>query len=280
MKKFLCAVLTIVISILICILCVSYGVKDACINTISNAIVKREITSKIVLSVKNVYPDASYEALQDIENTIGNNASVNKLTTKYFDEIVNSILKEEKVKAPNTREELLSLINDNEKILKDYGVEVTDEQKNKIVDEIVESNIVNEVYEKISVMIKKNLNSNQIKAVHLYNLITSDNFRMILIFTIVLSTILIMILKRSFYRFSINLGIAFILSGIIVTFVFPIFVNIISEDLTINLIGESTKININMLTNYGYICFIFSSVFIIVYFIGNKITRYNEEKYA
>lgn len=279
MKRFFSVILTIIISILICLLCISYGIKDACINTISNVIVKGEITSKIVLSVKNVYPNASYEALEDIENAIGNNSSVNELTTKYFDEIVNSITSDKKVKAPNTREELLSLINDNEMILKEHGVIVTEEQKDKIVNEIVESNIVNDVYEKISTMIKKDLNDNQKKAADLYKLVISNDFRLTLILLIVIITILIMVIKRSFYRFSINLGIASLLSGIIVTFIFPFVVNMLEEDLTYKLIGESAKININMLTNYGYICFVFASLFMIVYFIGNKIVKNKEELY-
>ena len=54
----------------------------------------------------------------------------------------------------------------------------------------------------------------------------------------------------------------------------------ISNELTSKLIGESALININKLINYGYLCFIFASIFIIIYFIGNKIVSYNNEKYA
>lgn len=280
MKRFFCIILTFIISILICLLCLSYGIKDTCINTISNVIVKREITSKIILSVKEVYPDASFEALGNIENAIGNNASINELTTKFFDEIINSIVKEEDVKVPDTKEELLSLIRDNEAILKSYGVEVSEEQKNKVINDIVESNVVNEVYEKVTTIVKKNLSDNQKTAVHLYQIVTSNNFRILIIFLIIFMIILLMLIKKSFYRFSINLGIAGILSGTFVTFILPLVVNSVENVLTDKLIGEGAQISINKIINYGYVCFVFGALFIILYLIGNKIVNYNKSKYA
>lgn len=280
MKKVFCIILTIFISILISLFCISYGIKDACVNTISNAIVKREITSKIVLSVKNIYSDVSYETLEDIEDEVSNNVSINELTSKYFEEIVDSIINNREIESPDTKKELLSLLEDNENVLEKHGIEVSEEQKQKIIDEIVDSNIVNDVYKKVSTIIKKNLNENQKKAVNMYKIVISKNFRLILISLMVISLILLILLKKSAYKFSINLGIAGILSGIFITFILPIITNMISSELTSKLIGESTLININKLINYGYLCFIFASIFIIIYFIGNKIVSYNNEKYA
>ena len=280
MKKVFCIILTIFISILISLFCISYGIKDACVNTISNAIVKREITSKIVLSVKNIYYDVSYETLEDIEDEVSNNVSINELTSKYFEEIVDSIINNREIESPDTKKELLSLLEDNENVLEKHGIEVSEDQKQKIIDEIVESNIVNDVYKKVSTIIKKNLNENQKKAVNMYKIVISKNFRLILISLIIISLILLILLKKSAYKFSINLGIAGVLSGIFITFILPIITNMISNELTSKLIGESALININKLINYGYLCFIFASIFIIIYFIGNKIVSYNNEKYA
>ena len=280
MKKVFCIILTIFISILISLFCISYGIKDACVNTISNAIVKREITSKIVLSVKNIYSDVSYETLEDIEDEVSNNVSINELTSKYFEEIVDSIINNREIESPDTKKELLSLLEDNENVLEKHGIEVSEDQKQKIIDEIVESNIVNDVYKKVSTIIKKNLNENQKKAVNMYKIVISKNFRLILISLIIISLILLILFKKSAYKFSINLGIAGVLSGIFITFILPIITNMISNELTSKLIGESALININKLINYGYLCFIFASIFIIIYFIGNKIVSYNNEKYA
>lgn len=280
MKKVFCIILTIFISILISLFCISYGIKDACVNTISNAIVKREITSKIVLSVKNIYSDVSYETLEDIEDEVSNNVSINELTSKYFEEIVDSIINNREIESPDTKKELLSLLEDNENVLEKHGIEVSEDQKQKIIDEIVESNIVNDVYKKVSTIIKKNLNENQKKAVNMYKIVISKKFRLILISLIVISLILLILLKKSAYKFSINFGIAGVLSGIFITFILPIITNMISNELTSKLIGESALININKLINYGYLCFIFASIFIIIYFIGNKIVSYNNEKYA
>ena len=280
MKKFFCFIFTIIISILFCLLCISYGIKEACVNTISNSLVKGEITSKIILSVKKNYKEASYDILEEIENEIGNNPAINKLTDKYFDEIINSVTTGKKAVAPNTKKELLSLIDENEYVLKKHGIEVTDYEKEKVIDEIVNSNALNDIYEKVTVIVNKNLNENQKKVANLYKTVISKEFRYACYSLVIFLVILIMIMKKSFYKFSINLGIAGLISGIIITFILPIIVNMIGNKFTSELIGESANININKITNMGYIFFIISALFIIIYFIGNKLTNYNDEKYV
>lgn len=277
MKRFFCFIFTIIISFIFCLLCLSYGIKDACINTISNSLVKGEITSKIILSIKKNYKEVSYDILEEIENKIGNSHSINKLTTKYFDEIINSVTTGKKVVIPNTKKDLLSLINENEYVLKKHGIEATNDEKKKVVDEIVNSNAVNDIYEKVTVIINKNLNENQKKVANLYKLIISKKFKFICYISIIFLTTLIMIIKGSFYKFSINLGFAGLISGVFITFILPIIVNMIDFKFTSKLIEESINININKITNLGYIFFVIGAIFIIMYFLGNKLTNYKYE---
>jgi len=46
----------------------------------------------------------------------------------------------------------------------------------------------------------------------------------------------------------------------------------------IGTLGVPLNININSLTNLGYLCFALCAGLIITYFVGNKITNYNIKK--
>ena len=72
-----------------------------------------------------------------------------QLTSKYFEEIVDSIINNREIESPDTKKELLSLLEDNENVLEKHGIEVSEDQKQKIIDEIVESNITVESSEPV-----------------------------------------------------------------------------------------------------------------------------------
>lgn len=279
MKKIISFTLTFLISIIIFLLCLSYGIKDACINTISSSLVKTEVTSKIILSVKKNYNNVSYEILEEIENNIGNNPSINSITTKYFDEIINSVTMDSEINVPDTKEELLSLIDENEYVLKKYNIEFTKEEKEKVIDEIINKNQVNEVYEKVVKIINKNLSKEQKLAANLYKTIISKEFRYICFSLIILFAILIIIIKRNIYKVSVNLAISEFISGISITCFIPLLVNTISNKFTTKLVGESININITKLTNLGYLSFALAALFLIIYFAGNKLTNSYSDYY-
>lgn len=280
MKKFIIVLFTIIISILTCLLCISYGIKDAVVNTLSSAVVKNEITSKIVSSVKEYYPGINYETLEEVEKRIGNNEKINDLTAKYFDGIIDSVLNNKEVKLPDTKEELLALIDDNEAVLKERGIEVSPEQKQRVVDEIVNGGVIENVYEKVTVTVKSNLTNKQQKLVEAYNFMSSKTIMLALLLSIIILIILIAILKKTFYRWSLNLAISSAISGVIIVFLTPLITNYLGDELASELVSNPVSVNVNMITNAGYICLAGSALSIIIYFIGNKITKYNENKYA
>lgn len=280
MKKFIIVLFTIIISILTCLLCISHGIKDAVVNTLSSVVVKNEITSKIVSSVKEYYPGINYETLEEVEKRIGNNEKINDLTAKYFDGIIDSVLNNKEVKLPDTKEELLALIDDNEAVLKERGIEVSPEQKQRVVDEIVNGGVIENVYEKVTVTVKSNLTNKQQKLVEAYNFMSSKTIMLALSLSIIILIILIAILKKTFYRWSLNLAISSAISGVIIVFLTPLITNYLGDELASELVSNPVSVNVNMITNAGYICLAVSALSIIIYFIGNKITKYNENKYA
>jgi hypothetical protein len=278
MKRFLLVLLSFLISVLILALCVSYGIKSVVVNIISDNIIKGEITSNVIEEIKDTYSNVSYDLLEEIEINTKNSDEVNKITQKYLGGILDSLSGKDEIEVPNTKEELLTIIEDNEKILKENGIDFTDEQKDHITSELVESGVIDEVYKKLFDELKDNMSDNEEKLVSTYVFIQSNTFRMICFSSIFILLLIIALLKRSFYRWSVNLGISFVISGLLIIFLLPIMVNELGDIFASKLIGQNLSTNINNIVNYGYVCVMLSALFIVIYIIGNKVTRYNERK--
>ena len=279
MKKIFNFLITICIFVLISLLCVSFCAKEIIINTLSKEIVRKEISSKVVDYAKEYYDDIDYDTLEKLETGIGNNENIDKITEKYFDNIAESITKDSEIKLPDTKDELLDLINQNEYILEENGIEITNEEKDKIVEKLTSDGKLDKIYENVVVNIKSDISNEEKNAIDLYNKITTNTFRWLVISIIVILVLIIALIKKSFYKWTYNLAISFGLSGVLITLLIPPVMDIISNDLTSGVLGSPLDININSLTNLGYICFALCAVLIIIYLIGNKITKYNSKKY-
>lgn len=278
MKRFLLVLLSFLISVLILALCVSYGIKSVVVNIISDNIIKGEITSNVIEEIKDTYSNVSYDLLEEIEINTKNSDEVNKITQKYLDGILDSLSGKGEIEVPNTKEELLTIIEDNEKILEENGIDFTDEQKDHITSELVESGVIDEVYKKLSDELKDNMSDDEEKLVSTYVFIQSNTFRMLCFSSIFILLLIIALLKRSFYRWSVNLGISLVISGLLIILLLPIMVNGLGDIFASKLMDQDLSININNIVNYGYVCVMLSALFIIIYIIGNKVTRYNERK--
>lgn len=278
MRKIFNFLMTILIFMLISLLCISFCAKEIIVNTISNEIVKKEISSKVASYVKEYYDSIDYDTLEKLETSIGNNDNIEKITEKYFDNITDTITKDSEIKLPDTKEEILDLINQNEYILEENGIEITNEEKEKIVNELTSDGKLDKIYENVVTEIKSDISSEEKTAIDLYNKITTNTFRGIVISIIIILVLLIALIKKSFYKWTCNLAVSFALSGVLITFLIPFIIDIILSDLVVETLGIPLDININSLTNLGYICFALCAVLIIIYFVGNKITNWSERK--
>ncbi len=278
MKKIFNFLITIFIFILICLLCVSFCTKEIIVNTLSKEVVKKEISSKVTYYVKEFYDDIDYDTLEKLETSIGNNENIDKITEKYFDNITDSIIKDSDIKLPDTNDELLELINQNEYILEENGIEITNEEKKQIIDELTSDGKLDKIYENVVTSIKDDISDEEKDVIMLYNKITSNTFRWIVLSIIILLILLQGVIKKSFYRWTYNLAVSFALSGIVLSLLFPFLMDTISIDLTEKILGKAASINVNSIINAGYICLGLSALLIIIYFVGNKITNYNKIK--
>ena len=229
MKKIFIALLTLIITALICLLSVSFCIKDIIVDTLSKEVVSLEIKEKVTSEIKKEYTDIDYDTLSKVGDSIQTSSEVYNITDKYFDNIIESVIKGDNVDVPKTKEEILNLINENEGILTRNGIEVSDSKKEKIASELI-------------------------------------------------ATILIAVLKKTYYRWTLNLGVSFLLSGIVLALLTPLITDDLSYRITEKVIGKASNINVNALTNIGYGFLAICALLIIIYVIGNKITGYKERK--
>ena len=277
MKKFVCFIITVLISVAICLLCISLSLKEIVINTLSKQVVKSEITNKVIETLKDKYNNIDYDTLDEIETNIGNSQSINKITEKYFENITDSIVDNKDVKLPDTKEEILNIINENQYILTEKGINITNEQKNIIASELIDNNVIDKLYQKVAGSIKDNMSKEEIMVVNVYDKITKPSFRWIMVSIIIVSTLIIALIKRTYYRWTYNLGVSFAISAIILSFLSPTILDMFSLEITNKIIGNPSEININSLINLGYVCFALCALLIIIYIVINKITNYNKK---
>lgn len=276
MKKIFIALLTLLITLLICLLSISFCIKDIIVDTLSKEVVSLEIKEKVTDEIKKEYADIDYDTLSKVGDFIQTSSEVYNITDKYFDNIIESVISGDDVDVPKTKEEILNLINENEGILTDNGIEVSDLKKEKIASELSDGGKLDKIYKNVRNSVKKNLSSKEIELVKMYDRMTKPLFRWIIISIILIATILIAVLKRTYYRWTLNLGVSFLLSGIILALLAPLVLDDLSYNITLKVIGKSSSININSLTNIGYGCLGVCALLIIIYIIGNKITGYKE----
>ena len=279
MKKIITIILTLLITFFTCVLCFSFCVKDMIIDTLKKDVVKKEISSIVIDAIEKNHDNINYEAMNEIEANVGNSYEVTIITEKYLDGIVKSIMEDEEIIVPSTTDDIINLINENESVLAEAGVEITSLDKDKISDFLISDGRLDKVYKNVVRQMKNNLSNKEIMFVNVYDKITTNTFRWMVLSIIILIILIIALIKKSYYRWLYNLGVSFVLSGIILALVIPLLSGFISKIISDKIIMASIKINFNPLINTGYLCFVLCALSIVIYLIGNKLTRYTNSKY-
>lgn len=279
MKKFITIILTLLITFFTCVLCFSFGVKDMIIDTLAKDVVKKEISSIVIDAIEKNHDNINYEVMNEIETNVGNSYEMTIITEKYLDGIVKSIMKDEEIIVPSTTDDIINLINENESVLAEAGVEITSLDKDKISNFLISDGRLDKVYKNVVRQMKNNLSNKEIMFVNIYDKITTNTFRWMVLSIIILIILIIALIKKSYYRWLYDLGVSFVLSGIILALVIPLLSGFISKIISDKIIMASIKINFNPLINTGYLCFVLCALSIVIYLIGNKLTRYTNSKY-
>lgn len=175
---------------------------------------KEEITRQMTERFEESFPELSEEELNKLEENLQNNEQVDELVDKYSEKIIRD-LSEDNIEDVNFEEDLRTFILENKSTIEEAsGHELTEEEIDTAIDEMIQNEDLNETYKQIITEAKQEMPEESQTMIDSYNNITSENFMIALVIITVISIIIIALLKKSYYKWIVNIAIAGIISAI------------------------------------------------------------------
>lgn len=246
MKKLLIGILTLFITIAIMLLGFSMNIKTFVVDTV-DAIVKKEVTDDISDYIGKMTGQEPQEVKKGIDKVLNENNTIKKIADDYFDKVIDVMMGKD---APNINiaKDLEEVINSNEKVLKEYGIILSESAKKELLD-YVGSEEVNDTFNETLNEFKGSMPSEIKTSVEIFNFIRSTTFKLILIGGIILFLVLIAVLKKSPYKWLINLGESCLVSGIVMGILIPFAIDIIEKEIA----DKGIVLSSSAFSTYGYI---------------------------
>ena len=245
MKTVIRGFLTTLLIVIFTILATTIYVDKTINEDILGTYLKDSISSQLTDNIEEQYPELTGEEYEQLEEKIKNNESLNSFIEKYKDQIMNDMTGEDvNPEDVDLKEDIKQLLLENKEYVEQAtGVEISDEEYEAAIDEAFDREDPNIVYSQIIKDTKQTLSEDDKNIIKGYQYITSNQFIMILSIAAVVVTLLIALLKKPYYKWIVNLGIAGFVSGIL-----------------ISIIGVGITLMINMIINTNEITFSISSV--------------------
>lgn len=245
MKTVIRGFLTTLLIAIFTILATTIYVDKTINEDVLGTYLKDSISSQLTDNIEEQYPELTGEEYEQLEEKIKNNESLNSFIEKYKDQIMNDMTGEDvNPEDVDLKEDIKQLLLENKEYVEQAtGVEISDEEYEAAIDEAFDREDPNIVYSQIIKDTKQTLSEDDKNIIKGYQFITSNQFIMILSIVAVVVTLLIALLKKPYYKWIVNLGIAGFVSGIL-----------------ISIIGVGITLMINMIINTNEITFSISSV--------------------
>lgn len=245
MKTVIRGFLTTLLIVIFTILATTIYVDKTINEDVLGTYLKDSISSQLTDNIEEQYPELTGEEYEQLEEKIKNNESLNSFIEKYKDQIMNDMTGEDvNPEDVDLKEDIKQLLLENKEYVEQAtGVEISDEEYEAAIDEAFDREDPNIVYSQIIKDTKQTLSEDDKNIIKGYQFITSNQFIMILSIAAVIVTLLIALLKKPYYKWIVNLGIAGFVSGIL-----------------ISIIGVGITLMINMIINTNEITFSISSV--------------------
>ena len=269
MKKFFSVLFSIIIFILLITLSINLSIEKLVIDTINDSVVKKEVSDFVTDAIYQEYPEISVDDLEKIEDFINESEEVNDITSKYFEGIMNSINNGDSY-VPDIDDDLNSLIENNRDTLEEIGI--NDDEIDKISHEIIDNDRISEIYQVVSDNVSNNLTKEQELVIDIYNFFGSTNLRYGLIIGIFISVIFILVLDKSIINSCFKVGISSLIAGLFVKFGIIGVIDLISWEITNNVLGRTTSIETTFLNLIGYIYISIGIALIIISILIKKIS--------
>lgn len=266
MKKFLVGLITFLISILITLLGVSFSLKAFIVDNTNN-IIEKELVSATEEVLKEI-DEIPEEAKVEVKKILEENKEIKKIMGNYFDIALDVLSGKTNIDDINITKDVEKILDESEGILKDYGITLSDDDKKQILDAVSDEEVTKVINDSIKDL-QKEMPKNLQTGVQVYSFINSLTCKLVIIGIIILGTILIALLKKSYYKWLGNLGVAAIVSGLFLGFIVPFVIGFIVESIE--------DINITLSTSsfvtFGAITLIVGVVLSLAGIVLNKVIK-------
>ena len=271
MKKVINVFLTIIMACVVVLLVISLSIRTISTKTISNAFFEEEVSNNMKEVLANTFPDVSSENIDVLENVIKDNEAINEVANDLLNHISDSISSGNKVDSETILNEISVAIDQNVPVIEEaLGKDIPEEQikeiQNKLTDE--DSNLKNQIDQTVDKI--ENMDSSAKQVIKTYDALNNNVTKILCIISLVVIIVLLGIINKSFFKWSLFSGISLIVSGIIVGVIVPMIVNVVEVAIGQRILGTTIDIAVNSLNIAGIICAVIGIVLIIVYAILNR----------
>ena len=263
LRSVLAGIFTGIMTIILFVFGISLNFKYTITDTIGE-VVKKGITDNIVNIVSEHSEMAVGEIRTEVDKVFTDNPKVKDMVEHCFNKAMD-ILNGKNITNLNLQNDIEKIINENQPKLEKIGINISEEDKQKILDFVSSEDFNNKFNEAID-KIKGNVPNEALKVFDILNFFMSQKFRIILMCTFVVLLILIALLKKSFYKWLSNLAIATIINGILYSIIFGIADWLLKGK-------EDLDISLSNFTQYGYIMLIVGILSIILNIVINAICK-------
>ena len=276
MKKFVSVVLAIIMVGLVVLLCINISIKSMAAKTVSNAVVANETTDQIQQVITENFPNVTDDQIQQIQEVISTSSSINSFTDDLLNQITEATLNGEQVDTASIMNQLSQVFVDNvDQIEQVIDQDITDEQIQIVQERLTDQNgalqtKINEVVDSV-----QSGSTSTTEFLQTYQTVSSMAVRIGCIIGIIVCIVLIGLLNRSLYDWSIYAGVAAIVSAIIIGLFAPLVVNAIEFTIGLRVLNMSIDIPVSMLRVEGIVLGVIGIILIVAYIIlSRKFPKY------
>ena len=280
MKKVINVFLTIIMACVVVLLVISLSIRTISTKTISNAFFEEEVSNNMKEVLANTFPDVSSENIDVLENVIKDNEAINEVANDLLNHISDSISSGNKVDSETILNEISVAIDRNVPVIEEaLGKDIPEEQIKEIQSKLTDenSNLKNQIDQTVDKI--ENMDSSAKQVIKTYDALDNNITKILCIVSLAVIIVLLGIINKSFFKWSLFLGISLIVSGSIVEMIVPMIVNVVEVAIGQRLLGTTIDIAVNSLNMAGIICAVIGIVLIIVYAILNRRYRTYDRQY-
>ena len=280
MKKVINVFLTIIMACVVVLLVISLSIRTISTKTISNTFFEEEVSNNMKEVLANTFPDVSSENIDALENVIKDNEAINEVANDLLNHISDSISSGNKVDSETILNEISVAIDQNVPVIEEaLGKDIPEEQIKEIQSKLTDenSNLKNQIDQTVDKI--ENMDSSAKQVIKTYDALDNNVTKILCIISLVVIIVLLGIINKSFFKWSLFSGISLIVSGAIVGMIVPMIVNVVEVAIGQRLLGTTIDIAVNSLNMAGIICAVIGIVLIIAYVILNRRYRTYDRQY-